>query len=363
MFNKIEISIMRAFFWPVANLAYWGLIFLAWWDTRAKVFLGASMFAQLSDRKGFAAVMGKLVELEAQARVSLAQSGPMPDEFMMIPLVMAVVLFLTPFVVRRDYKGPVTGVVVLPAMTLLCFVFASVINLIAAAAMGAGIHYLLSSMPGSDIFMFMVHPLYLAYPLMENVPGFLSQCVYLAYVGSVLATESKESSEYGWGDDGEEEEFDDSGPDDDWDKSACLMEMDRLTRILNSKFDSPPFVKTVRADVAEHVNRPSQIRGEVKLGLPHYKIVLTEAKNSLRRILDGGEKPSGAAEAFVFIVDEMERMDYISAEDALAMKSSLETPEEKTASLEKALGRILKNALDKSQKRSQEKPPEDSNGG
>jgi hypothetical protein len=317
MFNKIEISIVRAFFWPAANLIYWGLVFLAWWDTRFKVFLGISIVQRFSELRDFPAVMQNIGELEGRAHIAIAEAGAMPSEFIMIPLVTAAVLFIVPFVVRRDYSVPVKGVIILPAMTLLCYFFTSILNMIVVAAMSAGIHYLMFRAPGPDIFMFMVHPLYLIYPLFDSLPGFASQCVYLVYTASVLCTESRdEDDEFG----GEDEEFD-AGGDDDWDKSACLMEMDRLTRILNTKFDSPTFIERVRANVSEYINRPSQIRGDMSLGLPHYKIVLTETKNSLLGILAVDSKTPKASEAFEFVIDEMVRMEYISAEDGAAMKT------------------------------------------
>ncbi|MDR2780303.1 MAG: hypothetical protein LBB28_04180, partial [Synergistaceae bacterium] len=139
MFNRIEISIGRAFFWPIANLIYWGLVFLSWWDTKFKVFLGVSIVEKFGELRNFSAVMQNIGELEGRARISLAESGAMPSEFIMIPLVMAVVLFIVPFVVRRDYGAPVKGVVILPAMTLLCYFFTSMLNMIVVAAMSAGI--------------------------------------------------------------------------------------------------------------------------------------------------------------------------------------------------------------------------------
>jgi hypothetical protein len=173
----------------------------------------------------------------------------------------------------------------------------------------------------------MVHPLYLFYPFMDNAPGFMSQCLYLAYISSVLTTESRIEEQTG---DYDDEGYVFSDVDDDWDKSACLMEMDRLSRILNAKFDTPPFVDTVRNDVAEYINRPSQIRGDVKLGLAHYKIILTETKNSLHRILEADPKKPHVWESFIFIIGEMERMDYITPEDAKTMKDSFAIPEDKT---------------------------------
>jgi hypothetical protein len=321
MFNKIEISLWRAFFWPVANLIYWGLIFLAWWDTRFKVFLGVSIIEKFGELRSFSAAMANLAELQDIARIAVAESGVMPGEFIIIPLVMSVVLFIVPFVVRRDYKGPVSGVIVLPAMTLLCYIFASFLNIIVVAAMSAGIHYLLFRVPGPDMFMFMVHPLYLIFPIFRNIPGFLSQCLYLVYAATVLCADSH------FGEEDEEfddyDEYDDSDGEDDWDRSACVMEMDRLTRILNTKFETPPFIERLRTDIAKSINEPGMVRDEMGMGQTHYNIILTETKNSLMGIL--GENPATpkAREAFVFVVDEMARMQFISPEDASAMKNSV----------------------------------------
>jgi hypothetical protein len=322
MFNKIEISLWRAFFWPVANLIYWGLIFLAWWDTRFKVFLGVSIIEKFGELRSFSAAMANLAELESRAHIAVAESGAMPGEFIMIPLVMSVVLFLVPFVVRRDHKGPIGGVIVLPAMTLLCYVFASFLNIVVVAAMSAGIHYLLFRVPGPDMFMFMVHPLYLIYPVFRNIPGFLSQCLYLVYAATVLCADSHLEED-------EDDEFDDYGEyadsdgEDDWDRSACVMEMDRLTRILNTKFEAPPFIERLRADIAKSINEPGMVRDEMKMGQTHYNIILTETKNSLMDILRENSETPKAREAFVFVVDEMARMQFISPEDASAIKNSV----------------------------------------
>jgi hypothetical protein len=321
MFNKIEISLWRAFFWPVANLIYWGLIFLAWWDTRFKVFLGVSVIQKFGELRSFSSAMTHLAELENSAHIAVAESGAMPSEFIMIPLVMSVVLFLAPFVVRRDHRGPIGGVIVLPAMTLLCYVFASFLNIIVVAAMSAGIHYLLFRVPGPDIFMFMVHPLYLIYPLFRNVPGFLSQCLYLVYAATVLCADSAFDDEEDEKFD-DYDEYDDSDEEDDWDRSACVMEMDRLTRIINTKFETPLFTERLRADIAKNINEPGMVRNGMKMGQTHYNIILAETKNSLTDILRENPETPKAREAFVFVVDEMARMQFISPKDASAMKNS-----------------------------------------
>jgi hypothetical protein len=320
MFGRLEISIWRAFFWPVANLFYWGLILLSWWDTRFKIFLAVGAAQKFAEARNFGAVMQNIGEIRSRAITAMAESGALQGDFIMIPLVMAVVLFIAPFVVRRDFRGPVTGAVVLPAMTLLCYFFASFLNLIVVAAMSAGIHYLLFKSPGPDMCMFMVHPLYLIYPIFQSVPGFLSQCVYLLYAATVLCTESiperREDDERGGGD-----ETRDDG--DDWDKSACLMEMDRLTRIIGAKFDAPSFMDRLRSDAASYINRPGQAANDVRLGWPHYRIVLTEIKNSLRAILSEAPGAPKAAEVFAFVAGEMERMEYITREDADKLKASV----------------------------------------
>ncbi|MCL2683624.1 MAG: hypothetical protein FWE55_00120 [Synergistaceae bacterium] len=325
MFNKIEISLWRAIFWPVANLTYWGLIFLSWWDTRVKVFFGVSILQKFLELRNTHSVTQILGDLEAQAYSAVAQSGKMSGDFIIIPLVMAIVLFTVPFIVRRDQGGPVNGFVILPAMTLLCYFFASFLNLILVGAMSTGIHYMLFKVPGPDICMFMVHPLYLIYPIFRNVPGFLSQCLYLLYTATVLCAESAIDFE----DEEEREEFDDDeGPfeeegGDDWDKSACLMEMDRFSRILNAKFDNPLFIERVREDIASYINMPGRIRDEINSGSSHYKIVLAESQNSLRSILARDPKTPQVLDVFAFIADEMARMEYITANDAMRMKTSV----------------------------------------
>jgi hypothetical protein len=322
MFNKIEISLWRAFFWPVANLIYWGLIFLAWWDTRFKVFLGVSLIEKFGELRSFSAAMASIAELESNAHIAVAESGVMPGEFIIIPLVMSVVLFLVPFVVRRDHKGPVGGLIVLPAMTLLCYIFASFLNVIVVAAMSAGIHYLLFRVPGPDMFMFMVHPLYLIFPLFRNIPGFASQCLYLVYAATVLSADShfEEDDDEEFGDYGE---YADSDDENDWDHSACVMEMDRLTRILNTKFEAPPFIERLRNDIARGINKPGRVKEEMGTGQTHYHIVLAETKNSLAEILGEDSGTPKAREAFDFVVDEMARMQFISPADADAMKNSI----------------------------------------
>ena len=325
MFNKIEISLWRAVFWPVANLSYWALIFLSWWDTRVKVFFGFSVIQKILELRNVSSVRQYFGELEGEAYRAVAEHGSIAGDFIIIPLIMAVVMFIVPFIVRRDHGRPVTGYVVLPAMTLLCYFFASFLNLILVVAMSAGIHYLLFKVPGPDICMFMVHPLYLVYPVFRSIPGFVSQCLYLAFIGTVLCTESAVAAERAEGYDygGDDEAINNEGGEDDWDRSACLMEMDRFSRILNAKFSSPTFVERLREDVASYINTPGQVKDEVSGGSSHYKIVLSATKESLRSILDENPKTLRGRDVFSFIVDEMARMEYISEENAVRMKLSM----------------------------------------
>jgi hypothetical protein len=187
--------------------------------------------------------------------------------------------------------------------------------------MSAGIHYLLFKVPGPDMFMFMIHPLYLIFPLFRNTYGFLSQCLYFVYAATVLCTDSHyEEDDEGFEDYGE---YADSGEDDDWDRSACVMEMDRLTRIINTKFESPPFIERLRTDIAKSINEPGVVKNEVRMGQAHYKIVLAETESSLAEILREAPETPKAREVFIFVVDEMTRMQFISPEDAAAMKNSV----------------------------------------
>ena len=325
MFNKIEISLWRAVFWPVANLSYWALIFLSWWDTRVKVYFGFSVIQKIFELRSFSAVAQFYGELENEAYSAIAAQGPIAGDFIIIPLIMSVVMFVVPFIVRRDNARPVTGYVVLPAMTLLCYFFASFLNMILVAAMSAGIHYLLFKVPGPDICMFMVHPLYLIYPIFKSIPGFLSQCLYLAFIATVLCTDSAARTEDGedfeLGPDGEE--FSAGDGEDDWNRSACLMEMDRLSRIINSKFSNPTFADRVREEVAAYINTPGLVNNQVNRGSNHYRIVLTATLESMHGILSENSRTLRAREAFTFIVDEMARMEFISEEAAVRTKLSM----------------------------------------
>jgi hypothetical protein len=208
----------------------------------------------------------------------------------------------------------------------MCYIAVSLINIVLAASLNGGIYYILLKKPSPDFFMFMIHPLYLIFPLFRSAPGFLSQCVYLAFIVSVLSAPGMErdDAESGGAYDYDGEDQPEDGTDDDWDRSACVMEMDRLTRILNSKFEEPQLIHEVRSDVAEYINRPSQALGDVKLGIAHYKIVLTEAKNSLQRIISENRNRPDSDNAFLFIVNELERMSYISDGDAAAMREFIQ---------------------------------------
>ena len=327
MFSKLEISHGRAIFWPLAHVAYWGLIFLSWWDTRVKVYFGVSVFQKFLELRSFSSVTQYLGELEAEAYSAVTQNGSMAGDFIIIPLIMAVVIFIVPFIVRRDSKGPVKGPVILPAMTFLCYFFASFLNLILVVALSVGIHYMLYSVPGPDICMFMVHPLYLLFPIFRSIPGFASQCIYLLFTASVLSTES--ALEYEGDEEGEYEyKFDEEQPGgsddgDSWDKSACLMEMDRFSRIINSKFNNPSFLERIREDFGSFLNIPGRIKEEIDDGSPHYSIVLTQMSNSLRSILMENPRAAQARDVFAFVVEEMARMEFITEPEAITMKTSM----------------------------------------
>jgi hypothetical protein len=63
------------------------------------------------------------------------------------------------------------------------------------------------------------------------------------------------------------------------------------------------------------------VRDEMKMGQTHYNIILTETKNSLMKILSEDLETPKAREVFTFVMDEMVRMQFISPEDATAMKN------------------------------------------
>ncbi len=336
MFKRYEVTAYRVTFWFLSIALYWVLVFLAWWNTRFRVFLGYEIFMEISARKRISAIMANMDALVERAWFAIAESGTMPGVFLVVPLVMALVMFAAPFIVRRDYRRSVRGAFMLPVMALLCYLFAMLMNMVVAASMELALHYYLQTKPGPDFFMFLVHPLYLLYPpAMKSVPGFVAQIVYVVFICSVLTTKGRRrfvAWEENAANDAPHEEAapGESGEPDMQDEgvAACTMETDRLCRILDAKTAQPSLVHEVRGDIVDYIRIPFQIENDVNMGMAHYRIVLLEAAKSLRRIVD--ENParpihSEACDAFEYVIGEMERMEYCTANDCVALRSWLAT--------------------------------------
>ena len=337
MFKRYQVSAYRATFWFLSIVLYWVLVFLAWWNTRFRVFLGYEIFMEISARKRISAIMANLDALSERAWLAIAESGSTPGIFLAIPLAMAVVMFCAPFIVRRDYRRPVRGVFMLPLMTLLCYLFAMLMNMVVSASMELALHHYLHTEPGRDFFMFLVHPLYLLYPpALKSVPGFVSQVVYVAFICSVLTTKGRRRF-VPYGEGGAHDALPDgaapngsSAPGDlgesdepDENVTTCVMETDRLCRIIEAKVSQPSLAHEIRGDIADYIRIPFQVESDVNMGMEHYRIVLLEAAKSLRRIVDENPARPGACDAFEYVVGEMERMEYCTADDCVALRSWL----------------------------------------
>ena len=337
MFGRLEISLGRALFWFIATAGYWMIIFLTWMDTRFKVFMWSHVIYEWADKKNLSDILADPAALEGPVWVQISKSGTMPADFISIPIVMAILLFLAPFTVRNDYRRPVRGYAMVPLIVLMCYVSVSLLNAVTAAGIGLGLHLYRQSIPGPDFFMFMVHPLYLAYPLFESIPGFLSQCLYIAFIYSVISTPGRRRPHHDRG--GRQPGVDAqintaSTPaydayEEDEDKRACVMETDRLCRILHANFGRPAFIHSVRNEIMDYISRPSRISRDVEIGIPHYRIVLSEARNIVRRSFEESGNSHGERDIILFITDEMERMGYVTDEDSKAMRelTAEKTPE------------------------------------
>jgi hypothetical protein len=329
MFSRLDVSLGRAIFWFTATASYWMIIFLTWMDTRFKVFMWSHVITEWADRKNISDILADRAALEGSVWVEISKSGTMPGGSISIPIVMAIFLFLAPFTVRNDYRKPVRGYVTVPLVVLMCYVSVSLLNAVTAAGIGLGLHLYDQSIPGPDFFMFMIHPLYLAYPLFEDIPGLLSQCLYIAFIYSVISTPGRHilqhergarqpGVEARAGADMPAEAYD--AEEEDEDKRACVMETDRLCRILHANFGHPAFIHTVRNEILDYISRPSRVSRDVEVGIPHYRIVLSEARNSVRKSFEENGNAHGEKDIILFLTDEMERMGYITEEDSESMR-------------------------------------------
>lgn len=327
MFGRYRISPPRAVFWLTTAVLYWVCVFLAWTQTRWRVFLGYEIFTEISARRGLSAIFADIDALGERAWTAIAEAGPVPASLFVVPVVMTLVMLSTPFAVRRDYRRAIRGIIFLPIMAIMSYLFTMLMNMVAAASVELALHFWLGISPGPDLFIFLVHPLYLFLPTaIGSVPGTLSQVVYLLFIVSVLTTPGRRRA-----DDDYEQEHDevddvglapiDEGSDDEEDARICEMEAERLCRIISVKFGQPHLASDVKRDIKIYIGTPGALRNALGQGMDHYRIVLLEAAKSLRMILDGNPTRPGAADAFEYMVDEMTRLEYCTEHDARTLKS------------------------------------------
>jgi hypothetical protein len=333
---RLQISLERFLFWIGSILCYWWLIYAAGQITRFKAFLAVGIVEQLAERKGLDAIMKSMKALESAAWRDMLDAGPLPAPFIAIPVVMAIVLAVAPIIVRRDYRARFSGIFFLPSSILLFYLFISILNIVIASGMGWAISRGGAPRPVADFLAFAAHPLYLLAPwVIGSVPGSLSQMLYLAYVYSVFTVPNKHVEAPA------KIPAVEIDQEDDWDKSVCTMEMERLTRLISARTEAPSLAHAIRGDISDYINRSSLIHGDIASGAPHYKVVLTQASVSLRRIIAEDPSRPGARDAFIFVANEMERMEYIAdkeREEMTAWLSNFPPAKEKTAMSENADG-------------------------
>lgn len=329
MFKRFDFSVFHVFFWITTAIVYWGLIFFAWLETRFRVFLGAEVVRELMNQKKIGLIVQDLTPLAQRAWTAIAERGDLPRPFMIIPVVMAISMFVIPFVVRRDYRAPIRGVFSLPLMTLLCYLLASFLNTIISAGFGIGIHAYLRTSPGPEFFMFLVHPLYLLFPpALDCTAGVISQLVYIAFIASVLTLRAHKRFVPRW-DDGlhshEAVQVATRYTEDELQQlTTCSMETDRLCRLIDGKIAHPSLTHAIRIAVMDYINTPFLIAGDISMGMEAYHIVLREAAKGVRQIVEENAERPGAKDAFLYITGEMERMGYCTKEGREALVGWLE---------------------------------------
>ncbi|MDR1510617.1 MAG: hypothetical protein LBS53_13385 [Synergistaceae bacterium] len=332
---QIQIAYQRVYFWLASTLFYWLLIYMASAAARFRAFVAIGIIEHLAKREGLGAIMKNIESIEGEAWLSMANAGPAHGEYAVVSVITAAVLIITPFVMRMDNKGPIQGAVFLPCSIFLAYFYASVLNVITAAGMCWIISLNSGLRIGPDALTFMIHPLYLFTPrLIGSASGTFSQVLYLVYVYSVLSTPNKAPEEAVVR---TEEEIEDESAEE-WNKTACTMEMDRLTRMIGAKVQNPALVETIRKDLSDYINKSPELRDDMEEGTPHYKTILVQAAASARRIVTANPQDTSAREALLFSADEMERMEYITAAEHEAVRvwlenaAASETPPDSTES-------------------------------
>ncbi|MDR0647757.1 MAG: hypothetical protein LBF92_00265 [Synergistaceae bacterium] len=299
---------------------YWLLAYLAQPISRFRAFLAVEALGHLAEREGFRSVMDNMQAIEGEAWLSMAGADPAPGGYALVAAVSAVVLIAVPFVIRMDYRGPLRGAALLPVSVFLAYLYASALNVLIAAGLCWAISLYAGQAIGPDALTYMMDPLYLFAPgLMGSAAGTLSQCLYLVYVYSVLSTPDKlpEAVEEKTADELEEESAEE------WNKVACIMEMDRLTRLIDNKTQNPALVEGIRKDLSDYINKSPAVHEDLKGGMPHYKVILVQAAASLRRAIAENPQNAAAGAAFSFVAGEMEKMEYATPDERGAMDAWL----------------------------------------
>ncbi|MDR0615799.1 MAG: hypothetical protein LBG29_03230 [Synergistaceae bacterium] len=313
---RIRISHARALFWLASAFFYWLLIYIADAAVRFRAFLAVQMLWHVSLREGLSSIMKNLSAIEDEAWLSMARAGPVQGEYAIVTLATAAVLIVVPFVVRFDSKGPVRGFFMLPASIFLSYFFASMLNVILAAGMCWGISLRTGIRIGPDALAYMAHPLSLLAPsAIGSVPATASQLLYLAYAYSVISTPNEAPEEINAA---SPEELETESVEE-WNKTACTMEMDRLTRLIDSKVQNPSLVEKIRRNVSDYINGSPEIHENLKSGAPHYKIVLARVSSALRDEIIENPQNAAASAAILFVADEMEKMEYLTPDERAAL--------------------------------------------
>lgn len=307
---RIQVSYKRVYFWLASTLFYWLFIYMAEAAARFRAFLAIGILERLALREGLRTIMKNMESLEGEAWISMANAGPAPGEYAIVSVITAIVLIITPFIMRIDNKRPIRGAVFLPLSILMAYFYASVLNVIIAAGLCWMISLNSGPRVGPDALTFMIQPLYLFTPrLVGSASGTFSQVLYLVYVYSVLSAPNKTPEEAVVR---TEEEIEEESKEE-WNKTACTMEMDRLTRMIGAKVQNQALVETIRKDLSDYINKSPELRYDLENGSSHYKIILARAAASARRIIAQNPQNASAGEALLFVADEMGRMEYLTA--------------------------------------------------
>jgi hypothetical protein len=253
--------------------------------------------------------MNNMAAIEGEAWLSMASTGPAPGGYALVAALHALVLIAVPFVIRLDNKEPLRGAVLLPVSLFLAYFYASILNIVISAGLCWAISLYSGQGVGPDALAYMANPLFLFAPrLMGSAVGTLSQCLYIAYVYSVLSMPDRAPEEIT---DQMAEEMEEESTEE-WNKTACTMEMDRLTRLIDAKVQSPALVEDIRKGLSGYINRSHSVHEDLKDGTPHYKVILIQAAACLRRVIAENPQNTAAGTAFLFVADEMEKMEYVT---------------------------------------------------